>query len=149
MEDMERYVTELSEAVWSQTLGLPLQVSPVVPMASADGTVEGHVHISGRWTGTLVFQCSRTAARRAAQVMFGPESRDGRLQDDQDAVGELTNMIGGNLKALFSEDGCFLSLPTVIEGTNYHVRMSGAQVLARQTFESDSEPVVVTLLCPQ
>ncbi len=149
MEEMERYVTELSEAVWSQTLGLPLHPSPAVPPAPTGGTIEGHVHITGRWTGTLVFQCSRTAARRAAQVMFGLEEEDDNPQDVQDAVGELANMIGGNLKALFSDDGCYLSLPTVIEGRDYHVRMSGTQVVARQAFESDEEPVIVTLLRPQ
>ena len=148
MEDMDRYVTELSAAVWEQTLGLPLQPTDEPPR-HAGGTIEGHVHISGVWTGTLVFQCSQTAARRAADLMFGPAEAHGSTQDVQDAVGELANMIGGNLKSLMSPDGCYLSLPTVIEGRDYTVRMSGTRVVARQAFESDREPIVVTLLEPQ
>lgn len=148
MDDMDRYVSDLSTAVWEQTLGLPLL--PIEePPAQSGGTVEGHVHISGVWTGTLVFQCSEAVARRAAHLMFGPNEDHGTRQDVQDAVGELANMIGGNLKSLMSPDGCYLSLPTVIEGRDYTVRMSGTRVVARQVFESDREPIVVTLLEPQ
>lgn len=146
MEDMDRYITELSAAVWEQTLGLSLDPASTDP-GSHGRTVEGHVHISGRWNGTLVFQCSLGAARQAAHVMFGSGEHDS-TRDVQDAVGELTNMIGGNLKALMSDDGCFLSLPTVIEGSDYSVRVSGARVISRQVFTSDHEPVVVTLLEP-
>lgn len=147
MEDMDRYVTELSAAVWEQTLGLSLDPAGADPSPHGR-TVEGHVHISGRWNGTLVCQCSIGAARRAAHVMFGHGEEHGSTQEVQDAVGELTNMIGGNLKALMSDDGCFLSLPIVIEGSDYSVRVSGARVIARQAFTSDDEPVVVTLLEP-
>ena len=149
MEEMDRYVTELSTAVWEQTLGLPLLPTAQPPHHEGDGTIEGHIHISGVWTGTVVFQCSHTAARRAAHLMFGEREDHGSDQDVQDAVGELTNMIGGNIKALMSSDGCFLSLPTVIEGSDYSVRVSGARVIARQAFESDDEPIVVTLLEPK
>lgn len=147
MQEMDRYVSELSSAVWEQTLGLPLDAADVAPQ-SHGRTVEGHVHISGQWTGTLVFQCSIGAAREAAHVMFGPGDEHDSSQDVQDAVGELTNMIGGNLKALLSDDGCFLSLPMVIEGSDYTVRMSGARVVTRQVFRAGTEPVVVTLLEP-
>lgn len=147
--EIERYVTELSEAVWEQTLGLPLQPIEALPHDRLQATVEGHVHITGEWRGTLVFQCSRLAASRAAHVMFGSLSQDDNLQDVQDAVGEIANMIGGNIKALMSESGCHLSLPTVIEGRDYTVRMSGTKVLARQAFQSDQEPIVVTLLEPK
>jgi len=147
MQEMDRYVSELSAAVWEQTLGMPLEPAGVVP-ESRGRTVEGHVHISGQWTGTLVFQCSIGAARQAAHVMFGPGDEHDCTQDVQDAIGELTNMIGGNLKALLSDDGCFLSLPMVIEGSDYTVRMSGARVISRQVFRSANEPVVVTLLEP-
>lgn len=149
MEEMDRYVTELSTAVWEQTLGLPLLPIDNPPLHEGDPTVEGHIHITGEWTGTVVFQCSRTAAQRAAHVMFGDQEDTGTKRDVQDAVGELTNMIGGNLKSLMSTDGCYLSLPTVIEGSDYSVRMHGTRVVARQAFESDDEPVVVTLLEPK
>lgn len=149
MEEMDRYVTELSTAVWEQTLGLPLLPTERPPHHEGDGTVEGHIHITGEWTGTLVFQCSETAARRAAHLMFGEREDHGNRTDVRDAVGELTNMIGGNIKALMSTDGCFLSLPTVIEGRDYSVQMTGTRVVARQAFESDDEPVVVTLLEPK
>ena len=61
MQDIERYVSELSEAVWEQTVGLPL-IPAEVGHAAGTRIFEGHVHIFGPWTGTLVLQCSHGAA---------------------------------------------------------------------------------------
>lgn len=145
--DMDQCLAELSEAVWSQTLGLSLE--PVgAPPTNTGRTLEGHVHISGKWQGTIVVQCSLAAARDAAQIMFSSQEPAESSQDVQDAVGELVNMIGGNIKSLMSEDGCYLSLPIVIEGGDYTVRMAGARVISRRAFVSGQEPVVVTLLTP-
>lgn len=144
MEDMDRYLCELSTSVWEQTLGLTLE--PAEPAARSGPSLQGRVRISGVWTGTLVFECSVGAAHRAAQIMFGTSGDDDSVQDRQDAVGELTNMIGGNLKALLSDDGCVLSLPVVTEGEDAAEAVGGSQVIARQAFSADHEPVVVTLL---
>lgn len=147
MDNVIQYVSELSESVWGQTLGMTLIPSTsAVPPGGDGGTVQGHVHISGEWQGTLVLQCSTALAREAAVRMFGEDCSGDTLQDMQDAVGELTNMIGGNIKALVSTDGCYLSLPMVIEGRDYSVRTSGTKVLTRQVFASEGEPVIVTLL---
>lgn len=145
MEDLDRYLCELSTSVWEQTLGLTLE--PAEPSAAPSGpSLQGRVRISGVWTGTLVFECSVGAAHRAAQIMFGTSGDDDSMQDRQDAVGELTNMIGGNLKALLSDDGCVLSLPVVTEGEGATRTDAGSQVIARQAFSAEREPVVVTLL---
>jgi chemotaxis protein CheX len=146
MQDIERYVSELSEAVWEQTVGLPL-IPADVSHDAGTRIFEGHVHIFGPWTGTLVLQCSHGAAVRAAEAFFESADSD-NPQNPQDAVCELTNMIGGNLKALMAEEGCSLSLPTVIEGVDYVVRIPHTRQVARRSFMAGDEPVVVTLLEP-
>lgn len=78
--------------------------------------------------------------------MFGRDSAADDLQDVEDAVGELTNIIGGNLKALVSSDGCSLSLPEVTERSDYLTDNAESRVLIRQVFASEGEPVVVSLL---
>ncbi len=146
-QDIERFVGELSGAVWEQVVGLPLEPTESVP-APGEQTVEGHVHIVGAWTGTLVLQCSASAAKRAAEAFFQTPAAEQTPQDAEDAVGELTNMIGGNLKSLVAEQGCALSLPTVIAGRDFSVRMPRTRTVTRQTFLADHAAVVVTVLEP-
>lgn len=146
MDDVIQYVGELSESVWAQTLGMELVPTGIYDPVCRGGSVEGRVRISGEWEGLLVLQCSTEFARLAAQVMFGRDSAADDLQDVEDAVGELTNIIGGNLKALVSTDGCRLSLPEVREGSDYHVSSPESRLLVRQVFASQGQPVVVSLL---
>lgn len=146
MNRVVEYIGELSESVWGQTLGMELvPIGTDVPRGALN-CVEGRVRISGHWEGTLVLQCSAPLARRAAQVMFGRESAADDVQDVEDAVGELTNIIGGNIKSLVSADGCRLSLPEVAEQDGFAVSGAAQTLLTRQVFASEGEPVVVTLL---
>lgn len=145
--DMEQCVTELSEAVWGQTLGLSLEPLSIVPDRSGPA-FWGQVEISGDWDGRVLVQCSREAARQAAHAMFETVDGTETTQDMRDAIGELANMIGGNVKSLMSESGCTLSLPTVTEADDCRLRGDVSAVLARQGFDCGGEMVVVTLLHP-
>lgn len=146
MTSLNDHLGEVGENIWSQTLGVSL-VPCEAPVASA-GTamIQGQVQITGGWQGSLILQCSLRAARRAAESMF--DRRDDSLTRDDicDTVGELTNMLGGTVKAMIAADSCFLSLPVVIEGTDYSVRSLNTKVIARQSFEEDGEPIVITVL---
>lgn len=144
-QDMERFVVDLSSSVWEQAVGVPLVALEQAPPAGPR-TFQGHVHIMGAWTGTVVLQCSEPAARRAAHAFFGDSTPDDEMRDMEDAICELTNMIGGNLKAVVSEEGCTLSIPTVVAGADYSVRVPLTRTVVRQPFAADDQMVVVTLL---
>ena len=134
----------LGESVWEQTFGLPLVPREGDgPMPTA--MIQGQVQVTGRWQGMLVVQCSPTAARRAAAIMFDRPGGDVSLEDVCDMVGELANIFGGNVKSLMAESGCHLSMPLVVEGPGLAVHAPNARVVARQAFESEGEPVVVTV----
>lgn len=64
------------------------------------------------------------------------DRHDGNLTRDDicDTLGELTNILGGTVKAVISADGCSRSLPVVIEGTDYNVR------------SLNPKPIVITVL---
>jgi CheY-specific phosphatase CheX len=84
-------------------------------------------------------------AQRVAQIMF---SLDGQLpsrEDTQDALGEITNMTGGNIKALLPEPNV-LSLPAVVEGEDYTLRVPGTCVVSRLVFQCQEAAFVVSLL---
>jgi chemotaxis protein CheX len=62
----------------------------------------------------------------------------------QDAITELSNMVGGNIKALLPQPSR-LSLPTVFEGQDYKLRVPGAVCVSRLIFESQGSQFVVTM----
>src|SRR5207244_3759452 len=104
----------IAEQVWSSYLDLdgtgPLIVKP------ADGSAEevcASVSVTGAWRGHVVVRCSAAASRNAAAALLGVELDDVTPDDVTDALGELANIIGGNVKSLLPEP-CALSLPHVL-----------------------------------
>jgi chemotaxis protein CheX len=138
-------IRKLTTDVFSLTLGLDLAPGDVPPPATDGRMIEGCVHVTGAWSGAVVLICRRPLADRVAQIMLSLGSDEPSLLDVQDAFGEITNMVGGNIKGL-SEAPCFLSLPSVIEGSDYQVRIPGTRVMRKVAFECQGEPLLVHLL---
>jgi CheY-specific phosphatase CheX len=53
----------------------------------------------------------------------------------RDVLGELANMIGGNLKCVLTR-GIRLSMPAVVDGSDYSLRVCGAEIRQRIAFQS-------------
>lgn len=131
---------EYAQTVWTTILGVPLSASPS-PDPGAE-RYHGRVHISGAWEGTVVLECSGTFARWAASRMF--DSADTSFDEVRDALGELTNMVGGNIKALLPGPSR-LSIPEVATGDGAEVE----RVLRVLELDCQGEPVVLKLLAPK
>lgn len=58
------------------------------------------ISISGQWTGDVVLESSVEVARAAASRMFSTPEEDLAFDEVQDALAELANVIGGNIKSL-------------------------------------------------
>lgn len=91
------------------------------------------VGITGEWDGAVLVDCTPELARVLAGTMFGIAADDVGRDQVEDTLGELANMIGGNLKALLPPP-CSLSLPTVVEGRHYRVRVPGATTVRNLRF---------------
>jgi chemotaxis protein CheX len=106
---------EITKNVWSMVLGFRIQ--PVAfdrGKAAGQEFVLGKVTISGTWQGAVTLGCSADLARRAAAAMFGKSPNQADAGEIRDALGELTNMVGGNYKTLLKGD-CKLSVPNVVD----------------------------------
>jgi chemotaxis protein CheX len=143
VEMLNEALGPLGESVWEQTFGLPLV--PCEGDAPTGAMIQGQVHVTGRWQGTLVVQCSPAAARRAAAIMFDRPGDELSGEDVCDVVGEVANIFGGNVKGLMAESGCRLSMPLVVIGSGMAIHAPNARIVARQAFESEGEPVIVTV----
>ena len=104
------------------------------------------VGLAGQLCGLLSVRCNEQAAALMASKMLGvPLDKVG--PEISDALGEICNMVAGNFKNKIAGlgDGCMLSPPTVITGTDYdlHSLANSAEFEIRMLFEG--LPLTITL----
>jgi chemotaxis protein CheX len=142
-------VHAIVEQVWSSFLGeteplLPAVVAPGEPFA-ADPAWSAAVSVSGGWDATVTVEVSAPVARSLTVTMLGLTGDEAESPEDADvadAVGELVNMVGGNIKSLMPGPSA-LSLPAVAAGRAAHP--SGAAEIARFDGVWAGEPVRVAV----
>lgn len=110
MNALEAHLVEITRTVWKCTLGL--DVAPVEgPPASWGRVFRATVTLRGAWDGELSLSCPDALARETAGLFFGMPPEHVSDRETADAVGELANMTGGNLKAVLPGP-CRLSTPS-------------------------------------
>ncbi|HEX4901169.1 MAG TPA: chemotaxis protein CheX [Acidimicrobiales bacterium] len=131
---LEDDLTALTGGVWEAFLGLTAE--PVPPDDAVVGSCYSScVHISGAWEGSVNLVLPEPLARTVAAAMFDLPPSDVSAEDLTDAVGELANIIGGNVKGMIDEP-CELSLPVVAAGPGISLSIPGAEVLQSVTLSS-------------
>ena len=85
------------------------------------------LHLAGDWSGAVLLECDRSQACRFTGRFLSNDPPDAVDDVVRDVLGELANMIGGNLKCVLGR-GIQLSMPSVVDGSNYTVRVCGAEV---------------------
>lgn len=136
-------VAQIVQEVWTSMLGL--DVEPVeVEVDNNMPAVAGSVGVTGATDCLISMEMQEEAAKAVAAAMFGLDATDVSDDDVADAVGELTNMVGGNIKSLLPEPST-LSLPVVAHGRIPTLRVVGGKVLLNQAFLSGEHPVFVSV----
>lgn len=151
--DFEPELTEITERVWASLVEVPLLPrqpgQPGAIGASSGGagsrTFTGCVQITGAWEGAVTVHCSEALAKVLTAAMFMVDPADTTAEEVSDALGELANMVGGNVKALLPEP-CRISLPAVADGMDYRLSVPGARPVTAVTWTGNGEPLMVRLL---
>ena len=137
-------VAEIVQSVFATMLSL--EAGPgATPWFPSGDRVTAAVQMAGEWNGAVVFECDRGQACRLAGrflSMNPPETVDDMVRD---VLGELANMIGGNLKCVL-RPGITLSMPAVVDGSDYSIRLCGSQVRERLAFDGAEGPFWVTVM---
>src|SRR5271163_702197 len=96
MQIVEDQIRQSVEEVWSSVLGLTIEgrPGPSFPNSSPD-LITGCIEITGAWEGSVTLDCETLMAQRAAGIMFDIEPSLTSYDQVQDALGELTNILGG------------------------------------------------------
>ena len=121
--DHQNWVPLLETAareVFDLMLSCQLTESPALDESALD--VTAMVGLAGQLCGLLSIRCNHKAASMMASKMLGLPL-DKVSSEIADAMGEVGNMIAGNFKNKISglAEGCMLSPPTVITGSDYNL----------------------------
>jgi chemotaxis protein CheX len=83
-------------------------------------SISGVIGLAGTHKGVLAIHIPNKVAMAITSSFLGMDV-DEMNEDVEDAVGELANMLGGNVKSILSENGrdINLSLPSTITGQQY------------------------------
>jgi chemotaxis protein CheX len=145
MHVTETDLVQMMREIWTSLLGLEVEPAGEADRLGPLSLLTGCIQITGAWEGAVTLHCCTELARTAAATMFSLEPHAITVAEMQDALGELVNMLGGGVKALLPEIAC-LSLPTVVEGSDYNFRVPGSSPLCRVTLRCQELPLLVTLL---
>ncbi len=105
-------VQSITDEVWPSLVGdgevfVPVPVPPPAELVSA------WVDITGPWTGSVVLTCTPATAEALTECVL--MTRPPTVVDDEDvadALGELANVLGGNIKSVLPGESR-LGLPRV------------------------------------
>lgn len=144
--------TEVSVEVLAQIVKsvfitmMSLDVSPSDTSWQPTGDrLTSFVQLTGDWNGAVIVECSRRQACQFAGRILSMDPPESVDDDVRDVLGELANMIGGNLKSNFSPR-VRLSMPSVMDGSDYDLRICGSEVRERSAFQCSDGTFWVTVL---
>ncbi len=149
MNDQELAATirEAAGSVFSLMLGLPLESGPEYRAEAGSEGYDGVIALvpmGGSWTGSGRIICGSRLACRISSAMLMAEHAAVN-EEVLDAMGEMANMIIGNVKTAIEEKlgTMILGLPTVIYGRNYRARSSGVRDWLVTPFQCGDETLDV------
>lgn len=120
-------LAHIAADVWRDVLA-----TDIGPGEVADpGELTGCIQIMGAFRGAVILIVPRSVAQGAAAAMFALEPSAVGKDEERDAIGELTNMIGGHVKSMVASPSQ-LSLPAVVPGCDHCLERGRLQILAEQ-----------------
>ena len=118
---------------------LSMELNEQGAQSLSDGSrIVGSVSLAGNVSGTVNIHVSETFAAQITANMLGMEMDE--IESDEevhDVIGELSNMIGGDLKSRLCDAGfvCELSIPSITSGKDFNIESKGWAVKESVCFQ--------------
>ena len=122
--NLKELVINALNNVFDMMLDMKVEISDVdLQEIVHDNKIVGSVSFAGDIMGSISIYVSDTFARIMAAAMLGMEVEEIEGEEVSDVIGELSNMIGGDLKSRFCDLGfpCQLSIPSVTSGSDFKI----------------------------
>lgn len=124
VDEITQKLIESTIEIFTGMVMMDLEVSEETKTQSGilQDSITGMVGLAGTHKGLLLIHVPNPIAMAITGNFLGLEV-DEINEDVQDAIGEIANMLGGNLKAILSDNGkdIELSLPSTISGEEYNI----------------------------
>ena len=147
--DIKNQVSGSIIEVFDTMLSMDLEEADKVSVSDLKGIRKvGSVCFAGDATGLVNIQVSEDFAREMAASLMGmePEEIEGE-EEIQDLMGELGNIVGGNLKSAFTDAGliCALSTPSYTSGTDFTIESLNMERYERFAYSHGENTVFVEM----
>lgn len=136
-------VAIITQDVWVSFLGVEIHPIPVDESQAGRPSMVGAVRVTDAWFGAVVLEMTPGLSRQVAATMFASTPDVVTDAEVVDALGELTNMIGGNVKSLLPAPSQ-LSLPMVSESV-WPTTVPGSVSICRIAFAVGSDLVHISV----
>jgi len=128
-------------------LSLEVDLSDREPFQNIDDfRVMGAVDFAGGVHGSIQFQVSKIFGRMITAGMLGQDLDEVQDIDSvKDVIGEMTNILGGNLKAAFCDTGleCKISTPSLTVGLDFNIEILNMDRYERFAFKLNDHDILV------
>jgi chemotaxis protein CheX len=134
----------IMDQVWASYLD-PDGLDPLVPVDEGTVTsdIRAWVEITGSWEGHVLVTCSWAQARNLAAAFLGMGVDEVPAEEDvADVLGEMANIVGGNVKSMLPS-GSTLSTPSFVDQGDGPVPAPGVVLVAELVGEWRNESLSV------
>lgn len=118
------------------------------PVSHFHCSISGMVGLGGAFSGMVGIHLPEDFAQEATASMLGMTVEEVDAESDiNDAVGEITNMLAGEVKMLFSDKNLHLCLstPSIISGKDYTIEVMNNNCAVIVPFYRGEQRFIATL----
>lgn len=127
--DLRGFISGAMTEVFDTMLSMDIEPVDGDVRANVNGErIVGSVGFAGKAVGSVSIQVNEAFARSITAAMLGMEEDE--IEGDEevhDVIGELSNMVGGDLKSRLCDGDldCELSIPSIITGSDFKTEIKG------------------------
>ncbi len=147
--DIRDKIIESTVEIFTTMVMMDISVSEadINDKGKLNNSITGLIGLAGTHKGVLAIHIPNKVAFAITGSFLGMEVNEVN-EDVEDAVGELANMLGGNVKTILSEKGrdIELSLPSTISGSQYDFQPTKDSEKIVIPFQTEAGGFIVELL---
>jgi chemotaxis protein CheX len=144
--DLKAFCVNSTKSVFHTMLSMEVSAIETNSATELSGNkVVGCVGFAGDVIGNICVHVSKEFARAMSAAMMGMEVDE--IEDDEinDVIGEVSNMVGGDMKSRLCDAGfpCVLSIPNVTSGKDFKIESKGWMRHEKIAFQHQEELYMV------
>jgi chemotaxis protein CheX len=150
IDDLDQLVTSAVTELFGTMLHMQMLKVPVQEGFGNNEThVAGVVGFIGKLSGVVYVYTTNSFAHRITSILLGlqdSEVEDGEMVND--AMGEMANMLVGQMKSRLTDRGipCVLTIPSVVRGSHFNVEVITSTEGHVFSFEAEGNRIFVNCL---